>query len=170
MRIHLCWGNYEGPHHRDIPLREIIHVALNGPDGDKHHSVDCHWDQAKYHDDALARLAAGLAALRDGLKEIGRWDETLVASYDEFGRCPMENEDRGTHHGLATTHFVLGGRVKGGLVGDAPAFERMFPYIGGPAPTIDTRRVWTTVIERWWDSDASGVFTRAHKPLDLLRV
>jgi 5-methyltetrahydropteroyltriglutamate--homocysteine methyltransferase len=28
MRLHLCWGNYEGPHHRDIPLREIIHVAL----------------------------------------------------------------------------------------------------------------------------------------------
>ncbi len=28
MRLHLCWGNYEGPHHRDIPLREIIQVAL----------------------------------------------------------------------------------------------------------------------------------------------
>jgi 5-methyltetrahydropteroyltriglutamate--homocysteine methyltransferase len=28
MRLHLCWGNYEGPHHRDIPLREIIRVVL----------------------------------------------------------------------------------------------------------------------------------------------
>ena len=28
MRLHLCWGNYEGPHHRDIPLREIVGVAL----------------------------------------------------------------------------------------------------------------------------------------------
>ena len=28
LRLHLCWGNYEGPHHRDIPLREIIRVAL----------------------------------------------------------------------------------------------------------------------------------------------
>jgi 5-methyltetrahydropteroyltriglutamate--homocysteine methyltransferase len=28
LRLHLCWGNYEGPHHRDIPLREIIGVAL----------------------------------------------------------------------------------------------------------------------------------------------
>jgi 5-methyltetrahydropteroyltriglutamate--homocysteine methyltransferase len=28
LRLHLCWGNYEGPHHRDIPLREIIAVAL----------------------------------------------------------------------------------------------------------------------------------------------
>ena len=24
MRLHLCWGNYEGPHNHDIPLREII--------------------------------------------------------------------------------------------------------------------------------------------------
>jgi 5-methyltetrahydropteroyltriglutamate--homocysteine methyltransferase len=28
MRLHLCWGNYEGPHHRDIPLREILGIAL----------------------------------------------------------------------------------------------------------------------------------------------
>jgi 5-methyltetrahydropteroyltriglutamate--homocysteine methyltransferase len=24
MRMHLCWGNYEGPHHLDTPLRNII--------------------------------------------------------------------------------------------------------------------------------------------------
>jgi 5-methyltetrahydropteroyltriglutamate--homocysteine methyltransferase len=28
MRMHLCWGNYAGPHHRDIPLRRIIDVVL----------------------------------------------------------------------------------------------------------------------------------------------
>jgi 5-methyltetrahydropteroyltriglutamate--homocysteine methyltransferase len=28
MRLHLCWGNYEGPHHLDIPLREILPIAL----------------------------------------------------------------------------------------------------------------------------------------------
>jgi len=27
-RLHLCWGNYEGPHHRDIPLREILPTVL----------------------------------------------------------------------------------------------------------------------------------------------
>ena len=24
MRMHLCWGNYEGPHHLDTPLKDII--------------------------------------------------------------------------------------------------------------------------------------------------
>jgi len=28
VRLHLCWGNYEGPHHRDVPLRDIIDVVL----------------------------------------------------------------------------------------------------------------------------------------------
>ena len=28
LRLHLCWGNYEGPHHRDIPMREILPVVL----------------------------------------------------------------------------------------------------------------------------------------------
>lgn len=28
IRLHLCWGNYEGPHHRDVPLRDIIDIVL----------------------------------------------------------------------------------------------------------------------------------------------
>jgi 5-methyltetrahydropteroyltriglutamate--homocysteine methyltransferase len=28
LRLHLCWGNYEGPHHRDIPLAQILPIAL----------------------------------------------------------------------------------------------------------------------------------------------
>ena len=28
VRMHLCWGNYEGPHHHDVPLAEIIDVVF----------------------------------------------------------------------------------------------------------------------------------------------
>jgi 5-methyltetrahydropteroyltriglutamate--homocysteine methyltransferase len=28
LRMHLCWGNYEGPHHCDVPLADIIDVVL----------------------------------------------------------------------------------------------------------------------------------------------
>lgn len=28
LRMHLCWGNYEGPHHHDIPLNRIVDVVL----------------------------------------------------------------------------------------------------------------------------------------------
>jgi 5-methyltetrahydropteroyltriglutamate--homocysteine methyltransferase len=26
-RVHLCWGNYEGPHHCDVPLADIVDVV-----------------------------------------------------------------------------------------------------------------------------------------------
>ena len=28
MRMHLCWGNYEGPHHRDIPLDKLFGIVM----------------------------------------------------------------------------------------------------------------------------------------------
>ena len=28
LRLHLCWGNYEGPHHCDVPLADIIDVVF----------------------------------------------------------------------------------------------------------------------------------------------
>ena len=28
VRLHVCWGNYEGPHHRDAPLSMVLPIAL----------------------------------------------------------------------------------------------------------------------------------------------
>jgi 5-methyltetrahydropteroyltriglutamate--homocysteine methyltransferase len=28
MRLHLCWGNYEGPHHHDVALRDIVDIVF----------------------------------------------------------------------------------------------------------------------------------------------
>jgi 5-methyltetrahydropteroyltriglutamate--homocysteine methyltransferase len=28
LRIHLCWGNYDGPHHRDVALADIIDLVF----------------------------------------------------------------------------------------------------------------------------------------------
>ena len=28
LRMHLCWGNYEGPHHCDVPMADIIDVVF----------------------------------------------------------------------------------------------------------------------------------------------
>ena len=30
LRMHVCWGNYEGPHHRDVPLADIIDIVFIG--------------------------------------------------------------------------------------------------------------------------------------------
>jgi 5-methyltetrahydropteroyltriglutamate--homocysteine methyltransferase len=28
VRMHVCWGNYEGPHHHDIPLERLLPIVL----------------------------------------------------------------------------------------------------------------------------------------------
>jgi 5-methyltetrahydropteroyltriglutamate--homocysteine methyltransferase len=33
VRHHVCWGNYEGPHHRDIELRDIVDIILSSKVG-----------------------------------------------------------------------------------------------------------------------------------------
>jgi len=30
LRMHLCWGNYEGPHHCDVPLADVIDIVFGG--------------------------------------------------------------------------------------------------------------------------------------------
>jgi 5-methyltetrahydropteroyltriglutamate--homocysteine methyltransferase len=28
LRMHCCWGNYEGPHHHDVPMRDLLPVLM----------------------------------------------------------------------------------------------------------------------------------------------
>jgi 5-methyltetrahydropteroyltriglutamate--homocysteine methyltransferase len=28
LRLHICWGNYEGPHHHDVPMDVVLPIAL----------------------------------------------------------------------------------------------------------------------------------------------
>ncbi len=29
LRMHMCWGNYEGPHHRDVPFADVIDIVFS---------------------------------------------------------------------------------------------------------------------------------------------
>jgi 5-methyltetrahydropteroyltriglutamate--homocysteine methyltransferase len=33
IRLHVCWGNYAGPHHKDVPLRDIVEPVLKANAG-----------------------------------------------------------------------------------------------------------------------------------------
>ncbi len=147
----------------------VVHITMNADSGDQHHAFDTHWVQLDYHAKALARLANGLAAFREAMIECGKWSDTLLATYDEFGRSPRENEDRGTHHGWASVQMVAGGRVAGGLVGEPLPVANVFS-IGGARPVIDYRSLYTTLIQSWWGQSARGVFERDFKPITLLRA
>ena len=33
VRLHVCWGNYEGPHHHDAPMSQVLPIALRAEVG-----------------------------------------------------------------------------------------------------------------------------------------
>ena len=33
VRLHVCWGNYAGPHHKDVPLRDIVEPVFKANAG-----------------------------------------------------------------------------------------------------------------------------------------
>ena len=130
-------------------------------------SFDTHANQQGTHANLLKQLGEGLAALRESLVEIGRWDSTLIATYAEFGRRPRENQSGGTDHGTASAHLVLGGAVKGGLHGAPPALDRLDG--NGNLPfAVDFRSYYATVLSRWWGIDSGAVLGAGFKPLDFV--
>ena len=54
MRLHVCWGNYEGPHHHDAPLDVVLPIALRAR------------PQALLFEAANPRHAHEWTAIRDG--------------------------------------------------------------------------------------------------------
>ena len=36
MRMHICWASTQGPHHKDVPLKDIVDIVLKGrPQADR---------------------------------------------------------------------------------------------------------------------------------------
>ena len=40
MRLHICWGNYEGPHTHDLPLLKIIDIAAVAKAAKAHEALE----------------------------------------------------------------------------------------------------------------------------------
>jgi len=140
----------------------VVRVTLSG--------FDTHSGQPATQARLLGELAAGIVALKGALEELGRWNETLMLTYAEFGRRPRENLSNGTDHGTASAHFVLGGRVAGGLYGEQPSLDTLSAD-GNPAYAIDFRSVYATVLERWWGlPSATALLGTRYPVVPLLRA
>lgn len=137
----------------------VIKVALGG--------FDTHANQPAQHANLLRQLADGVAAFRDALTAAGRWDRVMVMTYSEFGRRAAQNGSNGTDHGTAAPHFVLGGTVKGGFYGPAPALGDLAN--GDLRHGIDYRSLYATAAQNWWGLRASSTLGD-YPPLPLLKA
>ena len=117
----------------------------------------------------LGELAQGLVALKSALGELGRWNDTLVLTYAEFGRRPRENLSGGTDHGTANVQFALGGRIAGGFYGESPSLDRLTGD-GNTGYAIDFREVFATVLEQWWGMPSQAILGGRFTPIPFLRA
>ncbi|AOJ11865.1 DUF1501 domain-containing protein [Burkholderia mayonis] len=139
----------------------VLRLTLSG--------FDTHQNQPGQQAGLLKQLAEGLVAMRSALTELGRWNDTLVMTYAEFGRRARENQSNGTDHGTAAPHFVMGGRVRGGLYGAPPALARLDGN-GNLPVAVDFRQLYATVLGPCWGLDATSVLQQRFEPLPLLRA
>jgi uncharacterized protein (DUF1501 family) len=139
----------------------VVRVTLSG--------FDTHSGQPATQARLLGELAGGVVGLRNALEELGKWNDTLVLTYAEFGRRPKENLSNGTDHGTASAHFAIGGRVAGGLYGEQPSLNRLSDD-GNLSHAIDFRSVYATALDRWWGVPSSGPLNGTFAILPILRT
>jgi uncharacterized protein (DUF1501 family) len=140
------------------PVAPVVKIALTG--------FDTHANQRARHDRLLGELGRVLAALRTAFVDYGVWDDVLVMTYSEFGRRAAANGSGGTDHGKAAPHFVLGGRVRGGLHGVAPRLDALED--GDVPATLDFRQLYNTVLLNWWSAPGLAIEPARFPPLALV--
>lgn len=126
---------------------------------------DNHAGQRDNHAALLRQMSESLAAFADDLNQAGLLDRVVLMTFSEFGRTLTENGRRGTGHGAAAPVFLIGSRVKGGLIGDHPSLTDLDQ--DAPKPHTDFRRLYASMLEGWLGIDSSPIIGSEFPPLDL---
>jgi uncharacterized protein (DUF1501 family) len=114
----------------------VYSVSLGG--------FDLHADEKTAQESQLTKLDKPLAAFADRMAKTAAGRDVVVAVYSEFGRRVHANASDGTDHGTASSVFLLGDGVKGGLYGAAPSLTDLDE--GDLKFTTDFRDVYATLL------------------------
>lgn len=125
---------------------------LGGPEPG---GFDTHANQLDNHHALLTELAYSLASFANEAEQSGIADRVVVLTFSEFGRTLSENGRHGTDHGAATSLFLLGQAVCGGLAGAHPSLTWLDQ--GGLVYHTDFRAVYKSVLEDWLGIPADPV-------------
>jgi uncharacterized protein (DUF1501 family) len=129
---------------------------------------DTHAAQKGNHEALMQRLDDALDVFFANLQPAFR-KRVAVLVQSEFGRRPQASASFGTDHGNPAPMLLLGENVVGGIAGSPPDLSRLDDR-GNPAPTVDFRSVYATVLERWLGADARQVLGQNLAQLGLFRA
>jgi uncharacterized protein (DUF1501 family) len=144
-----------------LPTR-VFYVSQGG--------YDTHTNQAGAHERLLKELGDSVKAFVEDMKAQGNMSRVLVMTFSEFGRRVTENASSGTDHGAAAPMFIVGTKVKAGLLGKYPSLAPGDLFQGDLKYTVDFRRVYAGVLEGWLKTNSSPILGRRFESLELLQA
>ena len=142
-----------------LPTR-IFYVSQGG--------YDTHTNQVGTHQRLLQDLGDSVKAFTDDLKAQGNMGRVMVMTFSEFGRRVSDNANSGTDHGAAAPMFVIGNRVKAGLLGQYPSLAPADLYQGDIKYTVDFRSVYASVLETWLHTRSEPILGKKFQPLQIV--
>jgi uncharacterized protein (DUF1501 family) len=138
----------------------VFYVSIDG--------FDTHAGQggaAGAHASLLEEVSGAIAAFYQDVAARGHGDRVCVMTFSEFGRRAKENGSKGTDHGSAAPMFLVGGKVKAGVVGDHPSLTKIPD--GNLIHSTDFRRVYAAVLNDWLGVDPVPVVGNGFDPLGV---
>jgi uncharacterized protein (DUF1501 family) len=142
-----------------------IRILVTELGGEEPGGWDTHAVQFANHAALLKQMSEGVAAFAAELKRDRLLDRVVLVTYSEFGRTVVENGRRGTDHGSAAPMFLVGGKLKGGLVGPHPSLAQLEG--GGVKHHTDFRRVYAALLEGWLGWPSQPILGGDYAPLDV---
>ena len=130
-------------------------------------NFDTHATQLPSHANLLAELSGAMTAFYDDMKARGQGDRVLMMTFSEFGRHDKENGSKGTDHGSGSQLFLVGGKVKAGVVGKHPSLTNL--PLGNLVHHTDFRQVYAAVLDKWLGVPSKDVLGEAFAPVDVLK-
>ncbi|WP_328476340.1 DUF1501 domain-containing protein [Actinoplanes sp. NBC_00393] len=112
---------------------------------------DLHADARESQQAMLAKVDKPLAAFAERMAGKG----VVIAVYSEFGRRVRANASDGTDHGTASSMFLLGDDIQGGLHGEQPSLTDLDD--GDLKYTVDFRDVYASLLAGVLDSDPQRI-------------
>lgn len=144
----------------DAGIPERIYYTAHG-------GFDTHAAQQPNHARLLGELADGLNAFQKDLSQKGHGKRILIMTFSEFGRRVKENGSAGTDHGVASQMFLVGEKVKAGLIGEHPSLEDLTD--GDLKHHTDFRQVYASVLNEWLRVPSREILGRDYSPLACLQ-
>jgi uncharacterized protein (DUF1501 family) len=141
-----------------LPTR-IFYVSQGG--------YDTHTNQAGTQDRLLRELGDSVKAFVEDMKAQGNMERVLLMTFSEFGRRVSENANGGTDHGAAAPMFIVGSKVKAGLLGRQPSLAPADLSQGDLKYTTDFRSVYAAVLEGWLQTKSEPILGRKFDPLQI---